>query len=86
MYPVATISKINAATGTKRRSGMRILKAIAIAASNIAKNAGQTGSDVGNEGPRSPNGLCEATVAGRAVVVTVIVVPVPAVTEGRVNR
>jgi hypothetical protein len=80
------MSTINAAAGAKRRSGLRPNLAKPTTASNsaIASDASHAGNDSGKafgpRGTRGPSGA-RAAPAGRAVVVTVIVVLAPGVTD-----
>jgi hypothetical protein len=80
------MSNTNAAAGAKRRNGLRPNPAIPISASDsaIASEASHAGNDSGKVfRPRGASGTNGARAAptGRAVVVTVIVVLAPGVTD-----
>jgi hypothetical protein len=81
------MSNTNAAAGAKRRSGLRPNPAIPISTSDsaMASEASQAGNDSGKVfGPRGLSGA-RAAPTGRAVVVTVIVVLAPGVTDAGLN-
>lgn len=87
-YPAIATSRTNAAVGTKRRSGDRSYPARPIPARNsaIAESANHVGNDVGTLGSCGPSGRAGvAETVVRDVVVTVIVVLVPGVTELGLN-
>src|ERR1700689_4417117 len=91
MKVTATISVMNsAATGTTRGNLCRSL-AKPIPASSVASRmegfaaAGHAGNDGGKSGPCCSNGFRRSAEPARAVVVTVIMVLVPGVTEVGLN-